>query len=95
LFFWLQSVETAKNRVEQRVRAGGHNIETDVIERRYKSGIKNLFELYIPAVDKLYIYDNTDNISECIAKKELKNGELSVLNQEKYCFLEKYYEANK
>jgi len=95
LFFWLQSVETAKNRVAQRVKSGGHNIETDVIERRYKSGIKNLFELYIPIVDKLYIYDSTGKISECIAKKLHKTNELFVINREKYNVLEEYYDTNK
>lgn len=35
LFFWLQNVELAKERVRVRVSEGGHNIEADVIERRY------------------------------------------------------------
>ncbi|MBX3257939.1 MAG: zeta toxin family protein, partial [Chitinophagaceae bacterium] len=44
LFFWLQNAELAKERVRIRVSEGGHNIETDVIERRYIKGIKNLFD---------------------------------------------------
>lgn len=43
LFFWLDSVELAKMRVADRVANGGHNIPTDVIERRYYLGIRNLF----------------------------------------------------
>jgi len=43
LFFWLQNVELAKERVKIRVSEGGHNIEPEVIERRYINGIKNLF----------------------------------------------------
>jgi len=35
LFFWLQNVELAKERVKIRVSEGGHNIEPEVIERRY------------------------------------------------------------
>ena len=35
LFFWLQNIELAKERVRIRVSEGGHNIEPDVIERRY------------------------------------------------------------
>ena len=31
---------------------GGHNIPAEVIERRYLNGIKNLFSIYIPIVDK-------------------------------------------
>lgn len=41
LFFWLQNVELAIERVKTRVLEGGHNIETEVIKRRYLNGIKN------------------------------------------------------
>ena len=34
LFFWLQTVELAKKRVQKRVSEGGHDIEPTVIERR-------------------------------------------------------------
>ena len=47
LFFWLQSVELAVERVKIRVAEGGHNIEPEVIKRRYTRGIKNLFEICI------------------------------------------------
>ena len=47
LFFWLQNVELAIERVKTRVIEGGHNIETEVIKRRYINGIKNLFEIYL------------------------------------------------
>ena len=44
-YLWLNSVETAKERVRSRVAAGGHNIpEVDII-RRYNRGIKNLKEI--------------------------------------------------
>ena len=46
LFFWLQNIELAKERVKTRVAEGGHNIDSEVIERRYIKGIKNLFEIY-------------------------------------------------
>jgi len=40
IFFWLQSIELAKERIKVRVSEGGHNIEPDVVERRYLKGIK-------------------------------------------------------
>src|SRR5690606_30066452 len=43
LFFWLENMELAKERVEIRVKEGGHDIPKEVIERRYLKGIKNLF----------------------------------------------------
>ena len=47
LFFWLETIELAKERVKTRVLEGGHNIESGVIERRYLNGIKNLFNIYL------------------------------------------------
>lgn len=40
LFFWLQSIDLAKERVKIRVSEGGHNIETEIIERRYFRELK-------------------------------------------------------
>lgn len=51
LFFWLDSIELAKRRVADRVASGGHNIPLPVIERRYKAGLKNLFEIFMKEVD--------------------------------------------
>jgi predicted ABC-type ATPase len=57
--------------VKRRVSEGGHNIPEDVIERRYKNGIKNLFELYIPVCDNIILMDNSDNSSKFVMKIEL------------------------
>ena len=51
LFFWLQNIELAKERVKTRVFEGGHNVAAEIIERRYIKGIKNLFKIYLPIVD--------------------------------------------
>lgn len=67
LFFWLDSVELAKMRVADRVANGGHNIPTDVIERRYYLGIRNLFRLFMNEVDVWVLYDNSYNKGERIA----------------------------
>lgn len=61
LFFWLKDVELAKQRVAERVACGGHNIPEPVIERRYKAGIKNFFEIYMNEVDIWVLYDNNEN----------------------------------
>lgn len=68
LFFWLKSPDVAKKRVAKRVSEGGHNIPSDVIERRYWRGLKNLFEIYIPIVDFWSLYDNNDS-TKAIADK--------------------------
>jgi predicted ABC-type ATPase len=84
IFFWLESVELAKDRVRKRVSEGGHNIESDVIERRYKAGIKNLFKLYFNKVDSLLIYDNSTAESELIAEKEIEDELFTIHNSQKF-----------
>lgn len=69
IFFWLRSVELAKERVRIRVTEGGHNIPPDVIERRYYNGIRNLIEIYIPIVDEVYIFDNSEGKNKIIFEK--------------------------
>lgn len=76
LFFWLQNVELAKERVKIRVSEGGHNIAPEVIERRYVRGIKNLFEIYLPIVDAAMIFDNSAGTHELLAKKTVEGLEI-------------------
>ena len=59
LYFWLQTIELAKERVKTRVLEGEHNIPEENIERRFKRGINKLFEIYIDVVDALLIFDNS------------------------------------
>jgi predicted ABC-type ATPase len=91
LFFWLQNVELAKERVKTRVIEGGHNIEVDVIERRYIKGIVNLFEIYLPIVDEVLIFDNSNQRADLIAEK-LSESELTIIDNFKFNALKKYYE---
>ena len=51
IYFWLETPELAIQRVAERVSKGGHNIPIDVIRRRYKAGICNLFNLFMKEVD--------------------------------------------
>jgi len=90
LFFWLQNVDLAIERVKIRVLEGGHNIELDVIKRRYLNGIKNLFEIYLPVVDEAMIFDNSEGKHDLLAEKTL-DSEIDILNQEKFDKLKNYY----
>ena len=83
LFFWLQNVDLAIERVKTRVKEGGHNIETEVIRQRYSSGIKNLFSIYLSVVDEALIYDNSGGKPELIAEKTLES-EITVLDEFKF-----------
>jgi predicted ABC-type ATPase len=88
LFFWLQNVELAKARVKIRVSEGGHNIEPEIIERRYFRGIKNLFKIYLPIVDGAIIFDNSNGKHELLAEKTV-DGQLNIIDSIKFNELKK------
>lgn len=72
LFLWLNSPELAIKRVKTRVIEGGHNIPENVIRRRYKSGLINFFQLYIPISDYWLLIDNSGEPYQVISEG-LKN----------------------
>ncbi|MDA3878877.1 MAG: zeta toxin family protein [Prolixibacteraceae bacterium] len=76
LFFWLNSVDLAVERVKSRVREGGHDIAEHVIKRRYKTGLINLFQRYIPVCDYWMIFDNSNLKAEFVAEGYLNNGRI-------------------
>lgn len=59
VFLWLSSIELAIERVEERVRSGGHSIPDEVIRRRYDRGLTNFFNFYQPLADTWAAYDNS------------------------------------
>jgi predicted ABC-type ATPase len=91
LFFWLQNIELAKERVKIRVYEGGHDINPDIIERRYIRGIKNLFDIYLPIVDGALIFDNSEGKHELLADKQI-DGLLNVVNEKKFNLLKNQYD---
>ena len=60
VFLWLKDVELAVYRVAERIRMGGHSVPEETIRRRYKAGLRNFFNLYIPIADSWQFYDNSD-----------------------------------
>ncbi len=83
IFFALQTPEQAVKRVAKRVSQGGHNIPIDVIYRRYWGGLRNLFHMYMPAVDYWAFYDNSDCPTRKIASGG-KNRHTEVSDPELY-----------
>lgn len=91
IFFWLENVELAKERVRIRVSEGGHNIEPEVIERRYFKGIRNLFDIYLPIVDGAFIFDNSWGKRQLLAQKTVDGG-MNVVDDHKLTQLKSYYD---
>ncbi len=76
LFFWLPSPEMAEMRVASRVASGGHNIPKDVIHRRYKLGLQNLFNIFVPIVDDWSLYDNSATLRPIVEGGKVANQKL-------------------
>jgi predicted ABC-type ATPase len=75
LFIWIDSPATAIQRVAERVVKGGHDIPSEVIERRYYRGLFNLLNLYIPICDTWMVVNN-----EAITPEPIAEGGLNVEN---------------
>ena len=89
LYFWLQSPELALQRVAERVKNGGHNVEEHIVRRRYSAGIRNLFKLYLPVVDYFILIDNSIMPREVIAEGNIHDA-VKVYNEEKFQKLRQY-----
>ncbi|WP_266366875.1 zeta toxin family protein [Tellurirhabdus rosea] len=83
IYYWLDSVELAKERVRIRVAEGGHNIPEDTITRRYYAGIKNFIHLYKASADYWLLIDNSQTTPQIIAESN-ETGEAVVTSQEKW-----------
>ena len=94
LFFWLNNIELAKQRVKTRVIEGGHNIPENVIERRYLKGIYNLFDIYLPIIDGALIFDNSFGKHELIAQK-MVDEDLMISDKNTFKKLKEFYDNKK
>lgn len=92
LYFWLDSQELAISRVETRVKEGGHHIPEDVIRRRYSSGLKNFFNLFLEKVDNWLFVNNSGDNYEVIAEGAL--NEETITNVEQWEELKRKYYGN-
>lgn len=91
VFFWLQSENLAISRVQSRVKEGGHDIPEEVIRRRYHSGLKNFFELFLPLIDNWLFVDNSGDRYEIIAEGSL--SETIVHDEFAWASIQKKYNA--
>ena len=80
LYFWLNDVNLAIERVKIRVKEGGHSIPEDVIKRRYKKGIFNLVNKFVDLCDYWLIIDNSSRPFSFIAEGNRK-VEIMVYNK--------------
>ncbi len=59
VYLWLRTPEMAVERVKERVRKGGHHVPEETVRRRYRRGLRNFLELFMPLADTWAFYDNS------------------------------------
>jgi predicted ABC-type ATPase len=87
---WISSVKLALERIELRVRQGGHPIPEAVVRRRFDKGLYNFFHFYQPIADSWVIFNNSEDTPKMIAYEE--SGKLEVLDRGLFNVLLKHRE---
>jgi predicted ABC-type ATPase len=59
VFLWLPTADLAIARVAERVRAGGHDVPSGAVRRRFARGLRSFFTVYRPAADTWRLYDGS------------------------------------
>ena len=81
-YLWIPSAEFSQLRVQQRVEAGGHNIPSEAIARRYRRTIHNFFNVFIPLCDKVLCYDNS-NPKPLLIFEQVEQ-KINIIDQSRY-----------
>jgi predicted ABC-type ATPase len=72
-FIFLDNVKKNLQRIQDRVKQGGHPVDKITVVRRYSKAFKNFWNLYRPLCDNWYIFDNsTKKITHIISKEEFE-----------------------
>lgn len=80
VYVTLPSADAAVERVRGRVAHGGHSVPEETIRRRFVRSLKNLFDLYLPVLDRWRIVDNSSGTGiRLIAQQE--GSSLEVTDQ--------------
>jgi len=67
---------TARLRMSERVKHGGHDIPVETIDRRYQRGMINFFSIYQQLCDYWLWINNSTNSLQIIA-----SGEFGIVNE--------------
>ncbi len=66
-YIYLNSVELSLHRIAERVRHGGHGVESEIAIRRYARSLQHFFESYLPLADDWWLIDNSSSAFREIA----------------------------
>jgi predicted ABC-type ATPase len=81
-FVAVDSPDRAVERVQQRVREGGHNIPEATVRRRYERSLSMFFTTYRHLVQFWYFFDNSGVAAQLVATREGMRDEQILLPKE-------------
>ena len=82
---WLGSVKLALERIETRVKHGGHDIPEAIVRRRFDRSLSNFFEFYKPLADSWTVFDNSGEVPKVVAFEEF--GKLEIIDPQAFSFI--------
>jgi predicted ABC-type ATPase len=89
-FLWIHSVKLALERIDTRVKSGGHDVPESIVRHRFGRSLPNFFRFYQPLVDSWAIFDNSGDEPRMIAFG--RSGKVEILDQDLFSVILKYKE---
>jgi len=81
-FLWVNHVELALSRVQERVARGGHDVPEPVVRRRFERSVRNFLIDYRALADSWILFDNSGKAPSVIALEE--NKTVRIMNKSLY-----------
>jgi predicted ABC-type ATPase len=75
-FLWVRDVETTVDRIQARVAEGGHNIDQEVLQRRFFKTIQNFAAAYEPLFDVWKLFENDNELARLLVVE--KDGKRAI-----------------
>ena len=73
-FLFLKDVRLNLQRIEKRVRLGGHSVPNNVVKRRYPRSFRNFWMLYRPTCNDWHVFDNSQTKPKSVMSRNDWDG---------------------
>jgi predicted ABC-type ATPase len=84
IFVRIPTADFAVERVALRVRLGGHSVPEETIRRRFRSGLVNFMNLYMPLADTWSMYYNMFEGQTRLIAEQTSEGDRRILMREQW-----------
>jgi predicted ABC-type ATPase len=81
-YLWIPSVSLALSRIRERVALGGHDVPTEIVQRRFTRSLESFLARYRPLADSWMLFDNSGRRPAVIAAQE--HGQVNIVQRMLY-----------